>query len=280
MRASASVRLNAPDGTAHAVAARGQARAEDGRARAEARHRPGPVPGPHLGVLELHLEHPLAAMGEDFPELLAAIGRHLGLAIEKSRLEGEARKLAILEERNLIGNELHDSLAQSLIGMKLQARDALRVAREGQRRARAQYEARNLQRALAQANDDLRELLTNFRLRIGDSGLVPSVENLVERFRRETGIAVFFQNECQRARAHARAGDPGLLHHPGGAHEHPAPQPGDERAHHARQRGRPLHGADRGRRRRHGGGARRAAGRGTRGSPSCARGPSACPGSS
>ncbi|MGZ8203703.1 MAG: GAF domain-containing protein, partial [Burkholderiales bacterium] len=73
-----------------------------------------------LGVYNLFLDRPLAAMGEDVRDLLMSVGRHLGLAIEKARLEGEARRLAIMEERNIMGNELHDSLAQSLIGMRLQ----------------------------------------------------------------------------------------------------------------------------------------------------------------
>ena len=192
---SASVQVTDAGGSARAIASRGQAPAEAERIEAKRVSVPIRYQDRVLGTLELHLEHPLAAMGEDIPELFAAIGRHLGLAIEKSRLEGEARRLAILEERNLIGNELHDSLAQSLIGMKLQ----LVMLAESLARGNvsgAQYEARSLQRALAQANDDLRELLTNFRLKIGDSGLVPSLENLVERFRRETGIAAFFHNEC------------------------------------------------------------------------------------
>jgi two-component system nitrate/nitrite sensor histidine kinase NarX len=50
---------------------------------------------------------------------------------------------------------------------------------------------------MAQANADLRDLLTNYRLRIDESGLVQTLAKLVERFRRETGIAVYFQNECQ-----------------------------------------------------------------------------------
>jgi len=149
-----------------------------------------------LGVYNLFLDRPLAAMGEDMPDLLISVGRHLGLAIEKARLEGEARRLAILEERNLIGNELHDSLAQSLIGMRLQ----LKLLGESLARkdfGAAQYEASRLRRAMTQANADLRELLTNYRLKIDDAGLVPTIASLVERFGREAGIAVFFQNECR-----------------------------------------------------------------------------------
>jgi two-component system nitrate/nitrite sensor histidine kinase NarX len=158
------------------------------------------VPAQHqdriVGVYNLFLDRPLAAMGEDMPDLLISVGRHLGLAIEKARLESEARRLAILEERNLIGNELHDSLAQSLIGMRLQ----LKLLGESLARkdiGAAQYEASRLRRAMTQANDDLRELLTNYRLKLDDAGLVPSIAGLVERFGRETGIEVFFQNECR-----------------------------------------------------------------------------------
>jgi two-component system nitrate/nitrite sensor histidine kinase NarX len=148
-----------------------------------------------VGVYNLFLDRPLAAMGEDMPELLISVGRHLGLAIEKARLESEARRVAIMEERATIGNELHDSLAQSLIGMRLQVKLLVEdLARKDL--GRAQYEAGRLRRAVEQANDDVRELLTNYRLKIGEGGLAHTLAELLERFRRDTGIAVFFQNEC------------------------------------------------------------------------------------
>lgn len=148
-----------------------------------------------LGVYNLFLDRPLAVMGEDMPDLLISVGRQLGLAVEKARLESDARRLAIMEERNLIGSELHDSLAQSLIGMRLQ----LKVLSESLARndvGSARVEANGLGRAIAQANADVRDLLTNYRLRIDDAGLMQTLVKLVERFRRETGIAVYFQNEC------------------------------------------------------------------------------------
>ncbi len=149
-----------------------------------------------LGVYNLFLDRPLAVMGEDMPDLLVSVGRQLGLAVEKARLESDARRLAIMEERNLIGSELHDSLAQSLIGMRLQ----LKVLSESLARndvGAARVEAGGLRRAIAQANADVRDLLTNYRLKIDDAGLLQTLAKLVERFRRETGIAVYFQNECE-----------------------------------------------------------------------------------
>ena len=149
-----------------------------------------------LGVYNLFLDRPLAAMGEDMHDLLISVGRQLGLVVEKSRLESDARRLAIMEERNLIGNELHDSLAQSLIGMRLKLK-MLSEALTRKDLGAARYEANGLGQAIAQANADVRDLLTNYRLRIDESGLVQTLAKLFERFSRETGIAVYFQNETQ-----------------------------------------------------------------------------------
>jgi two-component system nitrate/nitrite sensor histidine kinase NarX len=149
-----------------------------------------------VGIYNLFLDRPLESMGEDMRDMLISVGRHLGLALEKARLESDARRLAIMEERNIIGNELHDSLAQSLIGMRMQ----LKMLGESLDRGdlgTARYEAKALQRAMTQANADVRDLLTNFRLKFDEAGLVQTLANLVERFRRETGISVFFHNECQ-----------------------------------------------------------------------------------
>ncbi len=191
-----SVRLAAGDGQMRLVASRGLAPEMGERDSARSVEVPVEHQDRVLGVFNLFLDRPLAAMGEDLPDLLVSVGRHLGLAIEKARLEGEARRLAVMEERNIIGNELHDSLAQSLIGMRLQ----LNVLSESLARedfGAARYEVKGLQRAMKQASADLRSLLTDYRLKIDEGGLAQTVAKLVERFRRETGIAVFFQNECQ-----------------------------------------------------------------------------------
>jgi two-component system nitrate/nitrite sensor histidine kinase NarX len=192
---SAAVHLAGPEGGPRTVASRGEV--PPAAERTDAKHVTVPIryQQRELGALELHFGQPLASLGEDMPELLASVGRHLGLALEKARLEGEARRLAVMEERNIIGAELHDSLAQSLIGMRLQL-TMLNESLSREDLGTARYEAKSLQRAMTRANDDLRDLLTNYRLKIDDAGLEATIANLVERFRHETPIAVFFQNEC------------------------------------------------------------------------------------
>ncbi len=148
-----------------------------------------------LGIYNLFLDQPISSLGDDLRELLYSISNHLGLAIEKARLDNDARRLAIIEERNMIGNELHDSLAQSLVSMRIH----IKMLGEMLYRkdiTSAESEVRRLHIALVDANASLRELLANFRSRMDQRGLVPAIADMVVNFKEETGIAAFFHNEC------------------------------------------------------------------------------------
>ena len=149
-----------------------------------------------LGVYNLFLDRPLATLGEDMHELLVSVGRHLGLALEKAQLDNDSRRLALIEERTLIANELHDSLAQALVSMRLQTKMLGESLHRGDIGA-AEREVGHLRQALDQAHADLRDLLANFRLKIGNKGVASAIADMVQRFQQETGIAMFFQNECQ-----------------------------------------------------------------------------------
>ncbi len=148
-----------------------------------------------LGVYNLLLDQPVASLSDEMAELLDSISSHLGLAIEKARLDNDARRLAIIEERNMIGNELHDSLAQSLVSMRIH------IKMLGEMLFRkdivsAENEVRRLHISLIDAHASLRELLANFRSRMDERGLVPAIADMVVQFKEETGIAAFFHNEC------------------------------------------------------------------------------------
>ena len=148
-----------------------------------------------LGVYNLVLDKPVSDFGDDLSDLLTSIGRHLGMAVEKARLDDDTRRLAIIEERNTIGNELHDSLAQSLVSMRLHVK-LLGEMLYRKDVYNAQHEVRRLHTALEEAHTSLRELLANFRSRMDERGLVPAIEEMVMRFQEETGIATYFQNDC------------------------------------------------------------------------------------
>ena len=147
-----------------------------------------------LGVYHLVLESAALIEREDISHLFSSIGRHLGIAIEKARLERHARRLSIMEERTLLANELHDSLAQTLASLRFQVTLVEETVAQSKDRTGIR-QIRTIKEGLDQANSQLRELLAHFRTRMDERGLIPAIESVVERFRKETGIAAFFQNE-------------------------------------------------------------------------------------
>lgn len=149
-----------------------------------------------LGVYNIFLQHPSSELGKDARDMLNTIGKHLGLALEKTRLDENTRRLAVMEERNMLGNELHDSLAQSLVSMRLQIKMLGELLHQKDIRS-AQNEVRNLRSAIDEAHTSLRELLANFRFRMDERGLLFSIEDLMQRFSQETSINTYLQNKCE-----------------------------------------------------------------------------------
>jgi two-component system nitrate/nitrite sensor histidine kinase NarX len=149
-----------------------------------------------LGVYNLFVDKPgfVPKEGEDVQELLTSIGRHLGMAIEKTRLDREAHSLALMQERTRMAHELHDSLAQTLASLRFQVKMLDETLQNGQSGPRPEVD--QIKRGLDQAYRELRELLAHFRAPVDGRGLVPAIEDLVAQFRRETDIAAFFHKEC------------------------------------------------------------------------------------
>jgi signal transduction histidine kinase len=71
-----------------------------------------------VGVLCLAAKYP-RQMDERTEDLLMSIGTWAGLAIENARLHRQARRIAVLEERERIGMDLHDGIIQSIYAVGL-----------------------------------------------------------------------------------------------------------------------------------------------------------------
>ncbi|RMD69150.1 MAG: HAMP domain-containing protein [Gammaproteobacteria bacterium] len=152
--------------------------------------------GKILGVYNLFGEKGKMTSGEDMKELLTSIGRHLGMAIEKSRLDSETRRLALMQERSRLAHELHDSLAQTLASLRFQVK-MLDETLQQDGYTHVAKEVRGIKAGLEQAYRELRELLVHFRAPLDERGLVPALESMVDKFKKNTGISVFFQKACE-----------------------------------------------------------------------------------
>ena len=152
--------------------------------------------GKILGVYNLFTEHRALVEQEDMKSLLTSIGHHLGMAIEKSRLDEETNLLSIMEERSRMANELHDSLAQSLASLRFQVRVLDETLHSGDESVLWQ-ELERIENSLDEAYTELRELIAHFRAPIDKRGLIPAVQQAVERFRRDSQINAYLQLEWQ-----------------------------------------------------------------------------------
>lgn len=135
------------------------------------------------GMFALHFRAPRKLPPSD-RQLLQTLAQHLGTALEHLRLSATARQLAVVEERNLVAQGLHDSIAQGLNYLNLQVQlldDA--VARDDLAETRELVPM--LRHGVEESYQDVRELLNNFRSRLGTGELRPAVEETVGRFRRQ-----------------------------------------------------------------------------------------------
>lgn len=151
--------------------------------------------GKVLGVYNLYIEEDKFKNDGENRELFTSMGRHLGIAVEKARLDEEAKALSIMRERTNIANELHDSLAQTLASIRYQVRVLDETIHQGDEAATWQ-ELERIESTIDEAHTELRALIAHFRLPIGERSLTVSVEQVIERFKQDSdGIQVYLQKE-------------------------------------------------------------------------------------
>jgi two-component system nitrate/nitrite sensor histidine kinase NarX len=140
-----------------------------------------------LGVYNLYFlnSHPVSVQEKS---LLETIGQHLGVAIENQRLRSREKELAVFEERNLLAQELHDSIAQGLAFLNIQVQllqDSLRKNRSDE----AMQTAGQLREGVQESYDHVRELLVHFRTRPLQTDLDTAIATALQKFEKQTGIA-------------------------------------------------------------------------------------------
>lgn len=118
-------------------------------------------------------------------QVITAIGSWAGLAIENARLHNDARRLAVLEERERIGMDLHDGIIQSIYGVGLVLEHARLLAVEDPSRSQER-----IQQAIDSLNHtirDIRSYILDLRPRqFGNENLLDGLKRLLVEFRINT----------------------------------------------------------------------------------------------
>ena len=139
-----------------------------------------------LGSYSLHFRSQ-RKLAPSESQLLETLGQHLGVALDNRRLSAQARQLAVVQERGLVAQGLHDSLAQGLNFLNLQLQMLDGAVKRGDA-AEVEEILPLLRTGVDESYQDVRELLTNFRSKLSQGDLYVAIEDTVDRFRRQTGM--------------------------------------------------------------------------------------------
>lgn len=131
-------------------------------------------------------------LSADETELLDALASHLASALEGLRAAALEREAAVGEERALLARELHDSIAQSLAFLKIQAQ-LLRNAVNRQQTDKVQSTLDELDAGLKESINDVRELLVHFRTRTNTGDIDSALQETLQKFQHQTGLPTRLQ---------------------------------------------------------------------------------------
>jgi nitrate/nitrite-specific signal transduction histidine kinase len=148
------------------------------------------IGGDIIGVLDIESTE-LNAFNEADVFTAQTIADQLAIAIENARLYSETRQVAVMEERNRMAREIHDTLAQGFTGIILQ----LEAAQQS-----LGHDAKDVDRHLSQAASlarkslaDARRSVWNLRPQALDQvKLAEALKQEVVRFAHETGLDARF----------------------------------------------------------------------------------------
>ncbi|MPZ22848.1 MAG: GAF domain-containing protein [Dehalococcoidia bacterium] len=127
-------------------------------------------------------------------EAITMLAAHAGIAIENARLFERSRELTAIEERNRLARDLHDSVAQTLFNIVLEADVAIQLMESDSTRSRAHLE--NLAESARRAAGEIRSLI--FELRPPDlekEGLSETLRKHVEALSRAHRIEISFDSD-------------------------------------------------------------------------------------
>ena len=138
--------------------------------------------GKSIGRLYLTNKQPSGDFTEDDERMVEMFALHAGIAIENARLHEQVQRLAIVEERERIGRDLHDGIIQSIYAVGLSLEDVPDLMEDEPEEA-----ARRVERAIDSLDQSIRDIRNFiFGLRpelLEQAGLVGGLAALADEFR-------------------------------------------------------------------------------------------------
>jgi signal transduction histidine kinase len=139
--------------------------------------------GGNIGAFYLTDKVGAEAFDSEDQQLIEMLAAHAAIAIENARLYERSRELTVVEERNRVARELHDSVTQNLFGVVLAAESAATLLDRDPATARVQLQ--RVQELARAGMDELRSLIFELRpAALADEGLAATLRKHIGVLRR------------------------------------------------------------------------------------------------
>jgi len=145
-----------------------------------------------IGMITLFFSEPQEPF-ENISKTVLSFADLLGTLAEHNKLNREAKRAELIAERQSIANEIHDSLAQSLVYTRMRTNLLIESIRTCNELMAAKY-AQDIDDALASSQKTVRELITDFRCSVDPAGLLHALQSLAEEFRHRNDIELEYIN--------------------------------------------------------------------------------------
>jgi two-component system nitrate/nitrite sensor histidine kinase NarX len=119
--------------------------------------------------------------------MLETLTSHLASGMENLRLAALEREAAVADERAFLARELHDSIAQSLAFLNIQAQLMRKAMAEGNRDRMAEVMS-EIELGLHESHGDVRELLVHFRTRTNAEDIEHALHTTLRKFEHQSGV--------------------------------------------------------------------------------------------
>ncbi|MBI5952328.1 MAG: GAF domain-containing protein [Chloroflexi bacterium] len=140
-----------------------------------------------IGTLDVHASKADAFSEEDML-VIQSLGDQIAVAIENANLYNQSKKLAVLEERNRLSRELHDSVTQSLYSLVLFTEGWRRMLKKGNGKTVEEYLGR-IGEIAQQSLKEMRLLILELRPPLLEQeGLVGALKKRLDTVEKRVGI--------------------------------------------------------------------------------------------
>lgn len=119
--------------------------------------------------------------------LFEALASHLAGAMESLRAAALDRESAVAAERQMLAQELHDSIAQSLAFLKIQMQLLRDAMMRGDDKG-IEASMNELDAGVRESYSDVRELLLHFRVRTQTEDIEPALRETLSKFELQSGL--------------------------------------------------------------------------------------------